>query len=241
MNSLGPQPVLALGEEQAARLDAHAGAFPPAVGALEGVKTPANVAKMVMERTDHHLLVGKDAQTFARNMGFEILPDLNTPRSRNAWLEWKRATDPARWIKNPEGREQAGREVMLDLVKRHKGNFRVAYALTGVVLDQLQAWAPDVIDLFKKLAATGCCEFVGETYDHSLSFLYSRDEFAAQVDMHTRKIRDLFGQTPTVFRNTELIYNNELAQFLSSMKDDHGKPRWAATLCEIRFSGKGRR
>ena len=59
-----------------------------AVGALEGVKTPSLVAKAVLEHTDHHLLVGRDAQTFARNMGFEILPDLNTPASRSRWLEW---------------------------------------------------------------------------------------------------------------------------------------------------------
>ena len=89
-----------------------------AVGALEGVKTPANVAKLVMERTDHHLIVGRDAQTFARNMGFEILPDLNTPRSRAAWLEWKKATDPTRWIKDPVARQEAERQVMLDMIKR---------------------------------------------------------------------------------------------------------------------------
>ena len=64
------------------------------VGALEGVKTPSLVAKAVMEKTDHHLLVGKDAQTFARNLGFEIVPDLNTPNSRAKWLEWKQRTDP---------------------------------------------------------------------------------------------------------------------------------------------------
>jgi len=89
-----------------------------AVGALEGVKTPSLVAKAVMERTDHHLLVGKDAQTFARNLGFEILPDLNTPRSRAAWLEWKKQTDPLRYIKDPAAREAAEREVLLDMVRR---------------------------------------------------------------------------------------------------------------------------
>ncbi len=87
------------------------------VGALEGVKTPSLVAKAVMDRTDHHLLVGKDAQTFARNLGFEILPDLNTPRSRAAWLEWKKQTDPLRYIKDPLAREAAERQVLLDMVK----------------------------------------------------------------------------------------------------------------------------
>lgn len=123
-------------------------------------------------------------------------------------------------------------KLMLDLVKRHKGNFKVSYSLTGVVLDQMQAWAPDVIDLFKRLADTGCCEFLGETYHHSLSFLYSRQEFTDQVNLHTRKIQELFGQTPRVFRDTELIYSNELAYFLADMKDEAGKKRFLGTVCE---------
>lgn len=105
--------------------------------------------------------------------------------------------------------------LILDLVRRHEGRFRVSYALTGVVLDQLSAWAPDVIELFQQLAETGCCEFIAETYYHSLSFLYNRDEFRAQVELHGRRIHDLFGATPTVFRNTELIYNNDLAQYIA--------------------------
>lgn len=121
---------------------------------------------------------------------------------------------------------------ILDLVRRHEGRFRVSYALTGVVLDQLQAWAPDVIELFQQLAETGCCEFLGETYHHSLSFLYSREEFRQQIDLHTRKIEELFGQTPRVFRNTELIYTNDLAHFVASMKNEKGEPRFAGVLCE---------
>src|SRR6185503_12347424 len=68
------------------------------VAALEGVRTPSLVAKAVMEFTDHHLLVGKGAQQFARNMGFKIEDDLNTDRSRKAWLEWKRRTDPEHYL-----------------------------------------------------------------------------------------------------------------------------------------------
>lgn len=108
-------------------------------------------------------------------------------------------------------------QLMLDLVKKHKGNFRISYAITGVALDQMQEFCPDVIDIFKRLADTGCCEFIGETYYHSLSFLYSREEFTEQVDLHTKKIQDLFGQTPRVFRNTELTYNNDLAHFVANM------------------------
>ena len=87
------------------------------VAAIEGVKTPSLVAKAVMEITDHHLLVGKDAQTFARNLGFEILPDLNTPRSRAAWLEWKRTSDPKHYIKRDKAeRAAAEREVIERMV-----------------------------------------------------------------------------------------------------------------------------
>ncbi len=121
---------------------------------------------------------------------------------------------------------------ILDLVRRHEGRFRVSYAITGVVLDQLAQWAPDVIDLFKQLADTGCCEFLGETYHHSLSFLYSRNEFLDQVDLHTARIEDLFGVTPRVFRNTELIYNNDVAHYIAGLKNDSGEPRFDGVLCE---------
>jgi alpha-amylase len=123
-------------------------------------------------------------------------------------------------------------KLILDLVRKHKGNFRVSYAITGTVLDQLERWCPDVIGIFQDLAKTGCCEFVGETYYHSLSALYSRVEFDEQVQMQTRKIQDLFGQTPQVFRNTELIYNNDLAWHVAQMQGPEGKPRWKGMICE---------
>lgn len=123
-------------------------------------------------------------------------------------------------------------ELILDLVRRHEGRFRVSYSISGAALDQFQEFAPDVIDLFKRLAETGACEFIGETYHHSLSFLYSREEFAEQVRLHTERIRSLFGQTPRVFRNTELIYNNDVAHVVSNMKDEGGRPRFAGMLCE---------
>lgn len=122
--------------------------------------------------------------------------------------------------------------LILDLVKRHQGRFKVAYALTGVVIDQWQEFCPDVLDIFKRLNDTGCVEFVGETYYHSLSFLYSREEFKAQIDAHTKKMQDLFGQTPKVFRNTELIYNNDLAHFISTLPGADGKPRFLGAICE---------
>jgi len=123
-------------------------------------------------------------------------------------------------------------ELILDLVKRHKGRFKVSYSITGTVLDQWAEFTPDIIDIFKRLADTGCCEFLAETYYHSLSFLYSKEEFTAQVAMHTKRMQDLFGQTPTVFRNTELIYSNDVGHAIAEMKDEHGKPRFLGGICE---------
>ena len=85
------------------------------VAALEGVKTPSLVAKAVMEVTDHHLLVGAGAQSFARNMGFEVLDDLNTENSRRRWLEWKRRTDPGHYL-DPKERAERGYDVALAMM-----------------------------------------------------------------------------------------------------------------------------
>jgi len=103
-------------------------------------------------------------------------------------------------------------QLMLDLIRRHEGRFKIAYSITGVVLEQFREYAPEVLASFQELAQTGCVEFLGETYYHSLSFLFSPREFAAQIDRHRQVVRDLFGQTPRVFRNTELVYNNALAE-----------------------------
>lgn len=86
-----------------------------AVAALEGVRTPSLVARRVMEETDHHLIVGDDAQRFARTMGFEIEDDLNTERSRRAWLEWKRRTDPMHYL-SPDRKQAALRQVDRDMM-----------------------------------------------------------------------------------------------------------------------------
>jgi alpha-amylase len=103
-------------------------------------------------------------------------------------------------------------QLMLDLIRRHEGRFKVAYSITGVVLDQFKEYAPEVLASFQELAQTGCVEFLGETYYHSLSFLFSPREFAAQIDAHKKAVQELFGQTPRIFRNTELVYNNALAE-----------------------------
>ncbi|MFZ1249335.1 MAG: glycoside hydrolase family 57 protein [Candidatus Saccharimonadales bacterium] len=90
-------------------------------------------------------------------------------------------------------------------------DFRLSLSITGTVLEQLEAYAPEVLQSFQALVATGRVEIVAETYHHSLAFFYDRAEFEAQVTMHREKVQQLFGQTPTAFRNTELSYNNDLA------------------------------
>lgn len=111
-------------------------------------------------------------------------------------------------------------QVLLETIRMHEGRFRIAYSLTGVALEQLQLYAPEALASFQELNATGCVEFLDETYHHSLAFLYSREEFRAQVEQHRRLIKQLFNQDPRVFRNTELIYNNDLAHFVSHMGYD---------------------
>jgi alpha-amylase len=107
--------------------------------------------------------------------------------------------------------------LMLELIEKYKGRFKISYSITGVLLEQLELYAPEVMTTFKQLAATGCVEFLAETYYHSLSFLYSREEFIEQIKAHKQIIRRLFGQTPRVFRNTELIYNNSLPAIIDQI------------------------
>jgi alpha-amylase len=107
--------------------------------------------------------------------------------------------------------------LLLELIEKFNGRFKVAFSITGTILEQFASYAPEVLASFKKLAKTGCVEFLAETYYHSLAFLYSQSEFAEQVQKHIRTIQKLFGQTPRVFRNTELIYNNALAKAIERM------------------------
>src|SRR3954453_12348691 len=85
------------------------------VACIEGVRTPSLVAKAVMEQTDHHLIVGKGAQDFARGLGMKIEDDLNTEHSRQLWLEWKRRIDPKHYL-DPQKRAEAGRKAMRQMV-----------------------------------------------------------------------------------------------------------------------------
>ena len=110
--------------------------------------------------------------------------------------------------------------VIRELIDCHEGRFRVSYALTGTVIEQFRRWCPQVLESFQELAATGCVEFIAETYYHSLAFLYDRAEFVAQIRMHCQLMEELFGQKPRIFRNTELTYNNDVAKVVEDMGFD---------------------
>ncbi|MFO0963575.1 MAG: glycoside hydrolase family 57 protein [Phycisphaerales bacterium] len=116
---------------------------------------------------------------------------------------------------------------LLDLVRRHDRRFRVSFSVSGTALQQLEQWAPDVLDTLRALVETGACELLDETSHHSLSFLFSREEFDEQVRLHRQEIARLFGgYQPTSFRNTELIYSNELAGHIAWLGG------YEAVLCE---------
>lgn len=102
--------------------------------------------------------------------------------------------------------------MLLELL-RTQPKFSLSLSITGTFLDQCERWGHDVLRSFQELVSTGRVEIVAETYHHSLAFFYSRFEFEKQVLMHREKIQELFGVRPRVFRNTELAYNNELAQW----------------------------
>jgi len=102
--------------------------------------------------------------------------------------------------------------VLKELLEKHP-EFRFAFSFSGVVLEQFETYAPEVLESFRDLIATGRVEVLADTYHHSLAFFYSRPEFERQVALHQKRIYELFGVIPKVFRNTELSYNNELAKW----------------------------
>jgi len=111
----------------------------------------------------------------------------------------------------------AANATLLRLIEQHAGRFKIAFSISGTALEQMEMYRPDVLRSFQALARTGCVEFLSETYYHSLSYLYSKGEFIRQIGMHKEKIEELFSQTPSIFRNTELIYHNELANFIADL------------------------
>lgn len=108
-------------------------------------------------------------------------------------------------------------QLFLDLVNEYGDNFKIAYSLSGTVIDQFELYAPDVLESFQKLFATGRVELLDETYSHSLSALRPEDVFDYQVNRHRRKVKELFGLQPKIFRNTELIYSDEIGEKVAKL------------------------
>ncbi|RMD45615.1 alpha-amylase [Candidatus Pacearchaeota archaeon] len=106
--------------------------------------------------------------------------------------------------------------VLLDALKNNP-KFKVSFSFSGVVLEQFEKFAPQVLESFRKLVDTGRVEVLSETYHHSLAYLFSKGEFREQVKLHEEKIKDVFGVKPKVFRNTELIYQDSLAREVEAL------------------------
>lgn len=103
--------------------------------------------------------------------------------------------------------------ILIERLLAEQPDFRLTLSVTGTFLEQAEAWAPDIVETLKRLVATRRVELLAETYHHSLAFFYSREEFEREVNLHREKIFKTFGVIPSVFRNTELAYNDELAEW----------------------------
>jgi alpha-amylase len=113
-------------------------------------------------------------------------------------------------------------EIIMRNIEHFRGSskpFKVIYSISGVLIEQLERWMPNVLDSFKKLAETGCVEFLDQTYYHSLSSLFSarREEFSEQVLLHRALMKDIFGCDPAIFENTEFVYNDSIGRTLEQM------------------------
>ena len=108
-------------------------------------------------------------------------------------------------------------QILLDLIKKYPGQFKVSFSITGIALDQFELYSPEVIRSFKALADTGQVEFLAETYSHSIAILNNTAEFIDQVRLHSAKIKELFGQESKVFRNTELVYSDSIGEVVAGL------------------------
>lgn len=108
-------------------------------------------------------------------------------------------------------------EILLEQLKKYGGKFKICFSISGVTLEMMEQFRPDVLRSFRELVRTGYVEMLAETYYNSLSWLHSKKEFESQLEKHTAIVKRLLGTVPVVFRNTELIYNNELAKFISGL------------------------
>lgn len=108
-------------------------------------------------------------------------------------------------------------KLILDLINKNRGAFKVSFSISGTALDQFKIYAPEVIESFRELADTGCVEFLAETYSHSLAAIKNKTEFRRQVKSHSTEIETLFGKKPTAFANTNLIYSDEIGSMVADM------------------------
>ena len=108
-------------------------------------------------------------------------------------------------------------KIILDLIEKHKGKFKVTFSLSGIVINQFRLYAPEVLESFKKLAETGQVEFLAETNAHSLASLKSRSQFEHQVEIHREMLKNFLGVETTSFRNTELIYSDQIGSWVADM------------------------
>lgn len=107
--------------------------------------------------------------------------------------------------------------ILLDLIRKYQGCFRISFSITGVVLEQMSLYAPDVLESFQELVASGKVEILGETYYHSLAALYDDEEFIDQVEEHRSAMLSYFQVVPQVFRNTELIYQDQIGELIHGL------------------------
>ncbi len=105
-------------------------------------------------------------------------------------------------------------KILLSLIREYGGDFRVSFSISGIALEQFEKYSPAVLSSFQELAATSSVEFLSETWAHSLASLKSKKEFETQVRMHEKKTREYFGQKPVTFRNTELVYSNDIGNLV---------------------------
>ncbi len=107
--------------------------------------------------------------------------------------------------------------LLLRLIRENEGQFKVTFSISGLAIEQFRSYTPEVLDSFRELAKTGCVEFLAESYSHSLSALISPEEFKSEVDAHVALMKEEFGYTPTSFRNTELIYSDQIGEQVAAM------------------------
>jgi len=108
-------------------------------------------------------------------------------------------------------------EILLDLVQKNKGKFKFTFSLSGLAVNQFRLYAPEVLESFRKLAETGFVEFLAETESHSLASIKRKDEFFRQVSSHRELIKEHLGYDATSFRNTELIYSDQIGSWVAEM------------------------